>query len=112
MAAATNKPNQTEAEKNEADRLAAEQAEKDKLAAEQAIAAKTAAESKKARAPKAGDKIRLVLANGATAPAIVKSVGKGGLVDLTYGDAEIPITRSPHDPTGKQSDSWHFAGED
>lgn len=70
-----------------------------------------AEKEKKVREPKAGDKVKLVLASGKLVDAEIDKVGKSGLVDLTAtmsDKTEIQITGSPRDDAGKLSDCWCF----
>ena len=58
---------------------------------------------------KVGDQVRLVLADGKTAPAKATKVLGGGKIDLVadVNGQEVVITSSPNDPLATQADSWH-----
>jgi hypothetical protein len=63
---------------------------------------------------KAGDDVRVVLANGQLAPAKVVKYNKDGTADLefTHLGQEVTITSSPFDETGGKPDSWCPAAAD
>lgn len=58
---------------------------------------------------KVGDKVNFVLADGTLAPAAVKAIRPGDLldVDLKHAGQMVTITCSPLDESGKRPDSWH-----
>lgn len=58
---------------------------------------------------KKGDVVNIVTCRDGNVEAIVTRVGKNDKLDVEFvlGGQDVEITGAPHDPTGKQPDSWH-----